>query len=396
MSGDWEMRFALGGREALDMMAREPADIVISDMRMPGIDGYQLLKIIQIDYPETVRIILSGYSDQEAAMQTVGVTHQFLSKPCEPEKLKTTITRAFLTREMLEDESLAGLLSAVSSLPSLPALYTELIEELSSNDASIKGVADIVSKDAPMTAKMLQIVNSAFFGLTKHVSSPLRAVSLLGLDMIKALVLSVKVFSQFEGCAHPEKFSFSELWHHSLLTGAVARQIAQIQGVDQFTRDNALAAGLLHDQGKLILAMNLREEYARVLFEMEKQDLPVEKAERLVLGADHAQVGAYLLGIWGLPDAIVEAVRFHHEPSGSPSTGFSVLAAVHAADAMTRVDWAENDNEEESDVEKVNRYNFSSRNSFFDFDYLEKNGLSDKLPTWYAAYRKMSIVETPV
>ncbi len=390
MSNEWDMRFAGNGLEALDMMMQEPADILISDMRMPLMDGFQLLRTVQNEFPDTVRIILSGYSDQEAAMQTVGVTHQFLSKPCEPEKLKATITRAFITRDMLKNEHLARLLASVKSLPSLPSLYTELLTELSSEDSSIKGVAEIVSRDVAMTSKLLQLVNSAFFGLTRHVSNPANAVSLLGFDMIKTLVLSVKVFSQFEGCIHPENFSFSKLRQHSLLTGALARQIARIENADQFTQDNALAAGLLHDQGKLILATNLAEDYSRVLFEMEKNELTIEAAEQMVLGADHAQVGAYLLGIWGLPDTLVEAARFHHDPSVSPPTGFSVLAAVHVANALAHGSW----NEEPEDEVATGRFRLPP-NVRIDYMYLEKEGLIDRLPLWYKAFKKLNHPGTP-
>ena len=198
MRQEWEMQFAGSGQEALECLSKEPFDVVVSDMRMPGMDGAQLLKEVMRLYPQIARIILSGHSDQEIVLKSVRIAHQYLAKPCEAETLKSVVTRTCALRELLADDAVRRMVSNMDSIPSLPSLYAEIMEEIQSPNASIQRVGKIISKDMGMTTKILQLVNSAFFGLRRHVSSPSQAVSLLGLDTIRALVLSVHIFTHFD------------------------------------------------------------------------------------------------------------------------------------------------------------------------------------------------------
>ena len=193
----WQMRFASGGQDALAVLTEEPFDVLITDMRMPGMDGPTLLAEVARQYPHIIRIVLSGHSSKKTAVRSVGLAHQYLTKPCDREALERAIARALELRETLRDQSLAQLLTQVESLPSLPSLYAELIAEVQGEGMTVKKVGDIVGRDPAMTAKVLQLVNSAFFGMPRHISSPSQAVALLGADTIKALVLGVGVFSQF-------------------------------------------------------------------------------------------------------------------------------------------------------------------------------------------------------
>ncbi len=333
MRREWEMSFAADGPAALALSAERSFDVIVTDMRMPGMDGAQLLAEVMRLYPRTVRIILSGHSDHDMIMKSVGAAHQFLSKPCDPDIVKETICRACALRELLTNGKLELLVSEMKSLPSVPSLYMELMKELETGDPSIKNVSQIISRDPGMTAKILQLVNSAFFGLRRRIASAADAVSLLGLDMTRTLVLSIQIFSEFEAaCAR--QLPVEAIWSHSLRVAALAQAIARAETSDTEMAQAAFTAGLLHEVGRLILAHRLGDRYRQVLAAIECDPIPVATAERNVFGAAHPEVGAYLLGLWGLPHSIVEAVAFYDNPSHSNATHFDALTAVHIADCL--------------------------------------------------------------
>jgi DNA-binding NtrC family response regulator len=181
MREEWLMEFAASGPDALAAMERQVFDVVVTDMRMPGMDGAQLLNEVRERFPQTVRMVLSGQCDREAILNSVGPTHQYLSKPCDAEQLRSKIGQAFALRDLLENPVVQKVVSQLKDIPSLPALYQQILEELRSRDPSPAKVGKLIAKDMGMTAKTLQLVNSAFFGLRCHVSNPVQAANLLGL-----------------------------------------------------------------------------------------------------------------------------------------------------------------------------------------------------------------------
>ncbi|RMF66270.1 MAG: HDOD domain-containing protein [Calditrichaeota bacterium] len=362
---EWEMSFAQSGEEALQRLAETHVDVVVSDMRMPGMDGAELLAEVSKRHPEVVRIILSGQSDRKAVMKSIGPTHQFLAKPCEPDMLRQIIARAFALRDLLNDSKLKELVSNLKSVPSLPALYHDLMRELQSSEVTMKRVGEIISHDVGMTAKILQLVNSAFFGLAVPVSSPVHAARLLGAEILKALVLSIQIFSQFEH-ARLGSLRLADLVNHSLRVANFSKIIASAVTDDAKTVDSAFIAGMLHDTGKLVLADNLPDEYARAVELAHGQKMPLWEAEREIFCATHAEVGAYLLGLWGLPDVVVEAVAFHHRPGESQRKRFAPLSAVHAADVFDY----EFQTTREDRVHEI------------DLAHMRQTGLEDRLTEW--------------
>jgi len=358
MRSEWDMEFAENGQEALEILKGKAFDMVVTDMRMPGMDGCQLLGRVKELHPQTVRIILSGYSDKELILNSVGLTHQFLSKPCDGETLKTTIARACAMRELLADESLINVISKIDSLPSLPSLYKEVVEEVNSPDTSLVRVSEIISRDVGMSAKLLQLVNSAFFGLPTRASSIMRAVNLLGLEIIKTLILSLKIFSQFDEAGMK---SLSNLWDHSMSTAMIARSIATQRDLGQNQIDEAFMAGLLHDIGKLILMDKLPEKSMEIVDLFDSGGCQLWEAEQQVLGTTHAQVGAYLMGLWGLSESMVESIAFHHCPSMCSKDSFGTLSVVHLANA------AQHGENGEQSMDRL------------DIGYLEKLGIADGL-----------------
>jgi len=367
LRNEWEMEFVSSGPDALTRMQESPFDVIVTDMRMPGIDGDELLADVLNRHPETVRIVLSGQADQQTVQQSIARTHQFLSKPCDPETLKTTVKRACALRERLANESLIRLVSQVTTLPSLPKTYNEVLAELRSADPSLQRAAELISKDVAMTAKLLQLVNSSFFGLPRRIEDPAHAASLLGLKILKPIVLSAGIFAQFDG-AHIDGYAIEDFSDHGLAVSRCAQRIAEEEGADKDSVDDSALASMIHDVGQLVLASRLPDRYRDTVRLAKREGTYLRDAEADSLGANHADVGAYLLGLWGLPDPIVEAVAYHHCPRESPTDQFGPIATVHVANVL---------------VAKTEARGLSAHvEEEIDHEYLERLGVADKLPKW--------------
>jgi len=366
MRQEWEMEFVESGESALARLEQADFDVVVSDMRMPGMNGAELLDTVMRRHPKTVRLILSGHADRDLILRCVGATHQYLAKPCDPDELKLTITRAAQSEGSLQSEALRVLVARIECLPSLPDLYSEIVEKCRDPETVIEDIAVIVARDLAMTAKILKLVNSAFFGLGRSISSVHEAVSYLGIETIKALVLSLDAFSQFQEVSECG-FSFGELWRHSMETAATARAIARFEKADQKALDESFASGLLHDTGKLVMAYNFPAAYADAVRASQHRGLSLIACERETFSASHAEVGGYLLGLWGLPVGVVEAIAFHHTPRLSRGQGFSALTTVHLADFLVR----------EAQVES----GLPGRPEL-DTGYLEELGLPGRIDRW--------------
>ncbi len=363
----WEMAFVDGAATALECLEKESFDVIISDMRMPQMDGAQLLGKVQEKYPMMVRIILSGHSDQEMIMKSVKSAHQYLSKPCEKKVLIDAVTRACYLRDVLNEKSLQYVISGIGVMPILPGLYAQIMEELNSPDSSVASVGEIISKDIGMTAKVLQLVNSSFFGMPRHVSNPMEAVVLLGLDVVKTLVLSIEVFARFRETTM-SILPVSKIYEHCVRTGVIAKKIAVLENMGKEESDNAMIAGILHDLGRLLLAENFPDEYQEVMDYVRQDRVVVHEAEREILGVTHAQIGGFLLGLWGLPDDIVEGVAFHHNPSGFRVKGFGLRGLVHVANLM------------EHHQRMLSKG--WDRLKGVDTDYLDQYNLTKRIPLW--------------
>jgi putative nucleotidyltransferase with HDIG domain len=327
---EWEMVFVTEATEALRRLQEDAFDVLVTDLRMPHMSGAELLESVKRAHPQIVRIVLSGTVDQEFTLRSVALAHQYLSKPCDPDVLRVTVERAFFLRDVLEEPGLKRLVASVQSLPSAPSMYLRLVEALRSPHASAAMIGAIVAQDSSMTAKILQLVNSAFFGVRRRITNPAEAVVYLGVETIRSLALTASVFTQFEG--RNPALKIEELQGHSVAVGTLARHIAVSAGLDKQATDEAFAGGLMHDLGKLVLAANFSEEYRRV---PDGEDRAGALAAELAsFGATHAAVGAYLLWLWGLPEAVTEVVARHHS---DPESGImSPAAAVYFANAIVR------------------------------------------------------------
>jgi len=332
-SSDYEVAFTTSVPEALRQLAESEFDVIVADMHMPETGGADLLTEVMRLYPQTVRILLSDNAGVEIVLRSSTTAHQFLTKPCDAATLRRTLERALRIREMLASPGLRTVVSRMTTLPTLPAMYTKLVASLDDPEISSRELGEIIAQDVGMTAKILQIANSAFFGLYRYVANPSEAAVYLGIDTIRALTLSTSVFSAFQEAGLNPTF-IGQLQQHSMATGMVAQAIAKAENSPKKICDASLVGGLLHDAGKLVLAANCPEEYADVLVLMGKERIAAYAAESRVFGATHAEIGSYLLWLWGLPDEVCRAVAFHHRPREVPAKTFTAAAAIHVADAL--------------------------------------------------------------
>jgi HD-like signal output (HDOD) protein/ActR/RegA family two-component response regulator len=332
MEGQWDTSFHGSARDALEAMAAQPVDVLVSDMRMPEMDGAQLLDAVRRRWPQTIRIILSGFAEQGSVLRTVGPAHIYLAKPCDPQSLKDAIERPLALRRHLASLDLQAVLGGLANLPSAPGPFTALDAELRSPTASAGSVARILSDDLAMTAEILKLTNSSFFALHARVTSPLQAVRTLGIEIIRTLVLQIGIFRQLGG-GSVKPALLEALNRYSLLQGRLAEDVARDEIADSATIAAAHCAGTLAGIGHLVFLDLAAERYLAALAAVEPGG-SVAEAELAAFGATHTHVGAYLLGLWGFSDAIVEAVAFADRPAQAPMPDSPVLMAVHAARAL--------------------------------------------------------------
>jgi len=332
MREKWDMHFLTSGQEALELMSAVPMDAIVSDMRMPGMDGPELLRRVMRDHPETVRFALSGYSDQEMIGRSIAPTHQYLTKPCDEKKLVKALEDAMNARAFISNKAVLDKIARIEHLPVLPRAYVRITDELSQGDPSPRLVGAIVAEDVGLTANILKLVNSAYFGLARHIATPQQAVIVLGVNVIRSVILSLHAFKSFE-TTEERSFSLARLWAHCMRTASIARVVAQIEGLGKEDADNAYIASLLHDMGKLLLAAHCASECRDIYHEVREHNRLVADVEAEVLGLTHAEVGAYLLGLWGLPGQVVQAVARHHAAEPEPG-GPSVDSVCYFANLL--------------------------------------------------------------
>jgi len=332
-SDSWEPSFAASGAEALKLLSEGSYDMVVSDMRMPGMTGAQLLNEIFRLYPSTFRVILTGFVEQERVMESVGTAHQILSKPFQLDVLKELLSRAASLKQRLQSRRARLIIAQTGCVPSVPDVYFKILDALQEPDCPVERIADIAANDPGLTSKLLQLVNSAFFGFGSTVSAPREAVMLLGTGTIRSLALTCGLFSAFS----PEisrELDLQEIWAHSWRVARAAERIARSERSDTVVIEQAFTAGLLHDLGKLIFANALHSEYVSAVQSAAAESRPLSELENEKFEATHAEVGACLLQLWGLPTPLVEAVLHHEQPDGERCEGFSPLLAVHVANAL--------------------------------------------------------------
>jgi HD-like signal output (HDOD) protein len=327
---DWRMQFVVSGDEALAILQREPIDLVVSDVRMPGMDGGQLLTLVKEHWPTTIRIIVSGYSDPVQAARLTSLAHQYVAKPCEDRQVENTIERCFHLRELLEQDTLREVVGRIGRLPAMPKVYARLQTALAQPSVTAAEVGEIVMADAAISTKVLQITNSAFFRLRKPIVRIKDAVTYLGFATIRNLVLCAEIFSQWKPSRDLPDIDTEELQKHAQCAATACKSLAG----GRVSPDDAWLAGLLHDIGYWILIQECPRQLAEALEMSRAEKISLAECERRTIHATHAEIGAYLLGLWGLPYPVVEAVAMHHTPTRIQSHAYDLVSAVSVAHVL--------------------------------------------------------------
>jgi HD-like signal output (HDOD) protein len=370
---EWQAAYSRGGSEALRCLEDGSYAIIMTDVRLAAGFCQELLLLARERTPHVVRIVMAGPGDQELLLRVLPLVQRIVAKPCDPAELYATLQRTQSLRELLQSPEVVAMVGRLGQIPTLSTLYSRIADELMKPDYSLAKVGELVSQDPGIAAKLLQVANSALIGLRRPATTPSQAVRVLGGELTRTLVLAADLFSRYNP-AQLRPFCIDQLWEHSQSVAALAGRIAQIERMDERnTRDSTLA-GLFHDIGQLLLASQLPEAYRDVFQLSRRENLPLARAEKEILGATHAEVGAYLLGLWGLPDPLVEAVAWHHLPEQCPGMIISPLTTVHAAEALL--------SEREGERPHI--------------AYLERLGLDDHWDRWLELSRKVEAVSREV
>jgi putative nucleotidyltransferase with HDIG domain len=328
------MEFAGGGREAIERLSESHYDVLVTDLHMPEVDGIALLSEAIRVSPQTVRIVLSGEAGFDSKFRSISLAHQYLMKPCDAQTMQATVEKALTLRSILDTPPLTALIGRIKSLPSPPAIYYRLMYAVQSDETSAGEVGAIIAEDLGMTAKVLQLVNSPLFAPNRLISTPEQAVVYLGIDMVRALAMSEAVFCQFGARNHPG-FAPEELREHSYKVATLARKIAKERHMAPQYLADIFLGGLMHDIGKLVLGSNFPSEYREVVRSFGDSEA-LRETERRLFGATHAEVGAYLLWLWGVPASIAGIVAQHHLPNADMIGITGPAAIVQLADSIVR------------------------------------------------------------
>jgi HD-like signal output (HDOD) protein len=337
VKGIWDCELFTDGAAALKAMGAGNVDVVVAKAGKNSMDSAEFMHQAAALQPRAVRFIVGDLVEQELIINCIGATHQFIAEPCKPQDLISAIQRGMALDSFISSDQIRALAPKLRRMPSLPSAYFEVLKQVESSSATIQSVGQVILRDPALTARLLQMVNSSAFALAQKVTDPMEAMSWLGLETVKSLVLCLQVFAQ-DDAAKQAGISLDELWEHSAVVAKMAHDITLFQTGDKLLASDAFTAGLMHDVGRIVIASNLPKEYSETVKVAKEQKRPLHVQEAAQFGVHHAQIGAYLMGLWGMPAALVEAVAMHHSPSRTPARDFSLLTAVHVADVFAHED----------------------------------------------------------
>lgn len=329
-SSRYRVLTALSGQQGLEMLAQEPVNLVISDLRMPAMDGHQFLKQVRALYPTTMRTILSGFSEDRDVINCLrdGSARMYILKPWNTDKLLSEIDKLLQLGEMFSRRQLLDVFNNLKDLPTMPELYSRLCA-LIEDDAGADEISRLVEHDQSVAAKLLQVANSVYYSMS--TGSVRQAIVFMGLTNLKTIVLGLTVLKQLDGI-HGGFFSKDVLWDHADRVNRMTHTLFN-RCLGRPMKDSEATAGLLHDIGRILLLKDFSKTYAGVAHSVfQNKDSTFLETERSLMGISHDEVGGFLLNWWSLPQPIVEAAMFHHDPSNPAILHRDVVAAVHIAD----------------------------------------------------------------
>ena len=325
---EWIIERSNNPQQALQSILKTPPTVVICDYDMPQINGADLLRQVEAKHPFIHRFIIANRAEMEVLEDGIGSVFHFLPKPCPGNRLIQEIQRCLAIEEWLGKEQIKSVVGTLGELPSLPNLYLKIVDALDSDDISVELIGKQIAKDLTISAKILKIVNSSYFGFDETISDINQAVSVLGIDTVKNLVLAIQVFG--ENREGEIGKATDRLWGHSM---AVAQGM-QFETGSAKLAEGAYTAGLFHDIGKLIMLRAAPEDFKVAQEKAQGDSVNAWETETEHMGCNHAEAGAYLLARWGLPIEVVETAALHHQPANSSGASFSALASVVASNSI--------------------------------------------------------------
>jgi HD-like signal output (HDOD) protein/ActR/RegA family two-component response regulator len=368
MREHWQLFFATNGTDALNLMVSQPVDLIVSDMMMPLMRGDELLKQVRDLYPGTVRMILSGYADEETLKSGLEVAHQYLSKPCSPEILRELIAQIFKIQSCLSNPKIANCVGDPRNLPSLPKIYEELNQAIADENTTTKDIAEIFARDMTLTANLLHLVNSPYFGLSRVISNLSDAINLIGVKKLNSLVLSVHIKNAFP-VKNPDVARYMEyLWKDAGRVAELAKLIAHSEQQQDDRPDQAYLGGLLHNMGLLIFMSRGGDKLNQLMSQVKLTTTPVPELETAIFGFNRSEAAAYLLSLWKIPPRIIESILLHNNPNDTEYDGVNALTAVHSAACLLKP--------------SVMRDYDRLFDITMDTSYLQRIGKAERLPEW--------------
>ena len=313
LRNEWQMTFCNTPQEVLEHIENNPVDVVVSDFRMPGMSGHQLLSQIQKEHPAIIRILLTGQPDKETYAESINICHYFLWKPLKIEILKPLLDRLHQLTTILTKENLVNTIHGMTTLPTLPDNFARLTSMLDQPDSDFKQLAEIIKNDVSLTMQILKMVNSAFIGLIRQINTLEEALQYLGINTLRGLVLAHTIYALPENISASMQVDIDQIWDHSILTARLA------EGLVRDTEDPTLKAyaaigGILHDVGRFVVMTNFPDKFNEIHDIMKSENINYQTAEEQVMGVNHGEIGAYLASLWGLPPQLIEAIYFHLAP----------------------------------------------------------------------------------
>jgi|GEM_PF-309119 len=333
MGGKMTITVRTSATEALASLEKELVDVIITDLCMPGIDGSALLEEVRTHYPTVLRFVLSGEAKPEIMIRATRASHQYLSKPCETAVLHKTIVEMLARMETVKNPEVAKTISHLEGVPSRQASLAEFLRLLNDNSVPLDQITANLRKDPGLSARLLKVANSPYFGHSGSVESLDDAIGLLGMDMIVSMAASHKLFAVTPPPL-TSNLHLDALWEHCVYVSTLVRYIGNKLRVPQSVLREAGTAALLHDIGKLVLAYAVPAGFAAAYTRAKADHMPGWQAEYYIFGNHHAEIGGCLLKLWGLPSAVVEAVSMHHTPHNSTEDRVGPVTLVHIADTL--------------------------------------------------------------
>ncbi len=328
----WDIFFAETGEGALQILANNSIDFVFSNPSIVSTNGENILSEIRKIFPETIRFALVPNLEHQTIAKVSQLVHQFFTPPYTTENIRERIERTNNLQKNLKNPALVDLVKNTTVLPSLPEIYIQIEQEILKPDFSIQKIAALISKDPNLTAKILQIVNSAFFGAQREITNISFALTYLGINIVKSLIFYIHLFSNFKVTPENRKH-LEQIWKHSLIVASNTYHLAQKYMQNKYEIEIAYTAGVLHDVGKLVL-LNTFNYPQNIQLLIEQKTIDNYQAELEVYSCTHCDIGSYLLGIWGFPLSIIEAVAYHHTPSLLNKNKLTLATIVHIADFL--------------------------------------------------------------